>query len=116
MNKIFRVIWSKVGVIAIASSSEAEGSTAILGSEASATGAQAVAIGNFASATGSQSVTIGANTKAEGYGSISIGGDDLNTTRYQTEVQNHSRQQLRKVKPLLLLGVVLWLRAKDLLF
>ncbi|MDP0189162.1 hypothetical protein Q7278_11055, partial [Glaesserella parasuis] len=104
MNKIFRVIWSKVGVIAIASSSEAEGSTAILGSEASATGAQAVAIGNFASATGSQSVTIGANTKAEGYGSISIGGDDLNTTRYQTEVQNHSRTTTAKGKASVAIG------------
>ncbi|MDP0061206.1 hypothetical protein Q7380_10465, partial [Glaesserella parasuis] len=82
MNKIFRVIWSKVGVIAIASSSEAEGRTVVSGEGASATGEQAVAIGNLAIASGGQSIAIGADTKAEGYGSISIGGDDLKTTKY----------------------------------
>ncbi|MDG6260278.1 hypothetical protein P9J79_11120, partial [Glaesserella parasuis] len=73
MDKIFRVIWSKVGVIAIASSSEAEGRTVVSGENANATGEQAVAIGNLAIASGGQSIAIGADTKAEGYGSISIG-------------------------------------------
>ncbi|MDP0046318.1 hypothetical protein Q7467_10055, partial [Glaesserella parasuis] len=82
MDKIFRVIWSKVGVIAIASSSEAEGRTVVSGENANATGEQAVAIGNLAIASGGQSIAIGADTKAEGYGSISIGGDDLKTTKY----------------------------------
>ncbi|MFK5238008.1 hypothetical protein ACI3P8_04240, partial [Glaesserella parasuis] len=82
MNKIFRVIWSKVGVIAIASSSEAEGRTVVSGEGADARGEQAVAIGNLAIASGGQSIAIGADTKAEGYGSISIGGDDLKTTKY----------------------------------
>ncbi|MDG6326857.1 hypothetical protein P9986_04830, partial [Glaesserella parasuis] len=82
MNKIFRVIWSKVGVIAIASSSEAEGRTVVSGEGADARGEQAVAIGNLAVASGGQSIAIGADTKAEGYGSIAIGGDDLKTTKY----------------------------------
>ncbi|MDG6817476.1 hypothetical protein QA306_10515, partial [Glaesserella parasuis] len=60
-------------LIAIGSSSEAEGRTAILGAGASAGGEQAVAIGNLANASAIQSVAIGTSTKAEGYRSISIG-------------------------------------------
>ncbi|MDG6255952.1 hypothetical protein P9J84_11115, partial [Glaesserella parasuis] len=76
----FKLSLLSLVLIAIGSSSEAEGRAAILGQGASAGGEQAVAIGNLANASASQSIAIGADTKATGYGSISIGGDDLNTT------------------------------------
>ncbi|MDO9806638.1 ESPR-type extended signal peptide-containing protein, partial [Glaesserella parasuis] len=85
----FKLSLLSLVLIAIGSSSEAEGRTAILGQGASAGGEQAVAIGNLANASASQSIAIGADTKATGYGSISIGGDDLNTTKYQNS--NYSR-------------------------
>ncbi|MFW9272619.1 ESPR-type extended signal peptide-containing protein, partial [Glaesserella parasuis] len=85
----FKLSLLSLVLIAIGSSSEAEGRTAILGEGARATGEQAIAIGNLASASKSQSIAIGADVKAEGYGSISIGGDDLNTTKYQNS--NYSR-------------------------
>ncbi|MCT8556243.1 hypothetical protein KZ474_11455, partial [Glaesserella parasuis] len=65
---------------------------------------QAVVIGNLAKASKAQSIAIGANTKAEGYGSISIGGDDLKTTRYQTDVQTHSRTTTAKGKASVAIG------------
>ncbi|WP_276526202.1 ESPR-type extended signal peptide-containing protein, partial [Glaesserella parasuis] len=86
----FKLSLLSLVLIAIGSSSEAEGRTAILGAGASAGGEQAVAIGNLANASASQSIAIGADVKAEGYGSISIGGDDLNTTKYQNS--NYSRR------------------------
>ncbi|MWQ19573.1 hypothetical protein GHI36_10430 [Glaesserella parasuis] len=85
----FKLSLLSLVLIAIGSSSEAEGRTAILGEGARATGEQAIAIGNLASASKSQSIAIGADVKADGYGSISIGGDDLNTTKYQNS--NYSR-------------------------
>ncbi|MDG6364516.1 ESPR-type extended signal peptide-containing protein, partial [Glaesserella parasuis] len=69
----FKLSLLSLVLIAIGSSSEAEGRTAILGAGASAGGEQAVAIGNLANASAIQSVAIGTSTKAEGYRSISIG-------------------------------------------
>ncbi|MFW9280794.1 ESPR-type extended signal peptide-containing protein, partial [Glaesserella parasuis] len=69
----FKLSLLSLVLIAIGSSSEAEGRTAILGAGASAGGDQAVAIGNLANASAIQSVAIGADTKATGYRSISIG-------------------------------------------
>ncbi|MDE3996375.1 YadA-like family protein, partial [Glaesserella parasuis] len=79
----FKLSLLSLVLIAIGSSSEAEGRTVVSGEGANATGEQAIAIGNLAIASGGQSIAIGADTKATGYGSISIGGDDLNTTKYQ---------------------------------
>ncbi|MFK5078596.1 ESPR-type extended signal peptide-containing protein, partial [Glaesserella parasuis] len=85
----FKLSLLSLVLIAIGSSSEAEGRTVVSGEGANATGEQAIAIGNLAIASGGQSIAIGADTKATGYGSISIGGDDLNTTKYQNS--NYSR-------------------------
>ncbi|MDG6374948.1 YadA-like family protein, partial [Glaesserella parasuis] len=98
----FKLSLLSLVLIAIGSSSEAEGRTAILGQGASAGGEQAVAIGNLANASASQSIAIGADTKATGYGSISIGGDDLNTTKYQNS--NYSRTTTASGKASITIG------------
>ncbi|MCT8812990.1 YadA-like family protein [Glaesserella parasuis] len=98
----FKLSLLSLVLIAIGSSSEAEGRTAILGEGARATGEQAVAIGNLANASASQSIAIGADTKATGYGSISIGGDDLNTTKYQNS--NYSRTTTASGKASITIG------------
>ncbi|MCT8737857.1 hypothetical protein KZ332_05115, partial [Glaesserella parasuis] len=98
----FKLSLLSLVLIAIGSSSEAEGRTAILGAGASAGGEQAVAIGNLANASASQSIAIGADTKATGYGSISIGGDDLNTTKYQNS--NYSRTTTASGKASITIG------------
>ncbi|MDO9945935.1 ESPR-type extended signal peptide-containing protein [Glaesserella parasuis] len=98
----FKLSLLSLVLIAIGSSSEAEGRTAILGEGASAGGEQAVAIGNLANASASQSIAIGADTKAEGYGSISIGGDDLNTTKYENS--NYSRTTTARGKASVAIG------------
>ncbi|MCT8780550.1 YadA-like family protein [Glaesserella parasuis] len=100
----FKLSLLSLVLIAIGSSSEAEGRTAILGAGASAGGEQAVAIGNLANASASQSIAIGADTKAEGYGSISIGGDDLNTTKYQNS--NYSRRTTATGKASIAIGSI----------
>ncbi|MFK5223532.1 ESPR-type extended signal peptide-containing protein, partial [Glaesserella parasuis] len=69
----FKLSLLSLVLIAIASSSEAEGRTVVSGEGAEARGDQAVAIGNLARASAIQSVAIGTSTKAEGYRSISIG-------------------------------------------
>ncbi|MDG6817339.1 ESPR-type extended signal peptide-containing protein, partial [Glaesserella parasuis] len=98
----FKLSLLSLVLIAIGSSSEAEGRTVVSGEGANATGEQAVAIGNLARASGQQSIAIGADTKATGYGSISIGGDDLNTTKYQNS--NYSRTTTASGKASITIG------------
>ncbi|MDO9674929.1 ESPR-type extended signal peptide-containing protein, partial [Glaesserella parasuis] len=98
----FKLSLLSLVLIAIGSSSEAEGRTVVSGEGANATGEQAIAIGNLAIASGGQSIAIGADTKATGYGSISIGGDDLNTTKYQNS--NYSRTTTASGKASITIG------------
>ncbi|MCT8569686.1 YadA-like family protein [Glaesserella parasuis] len=98
----FKLSLLSLVLIAIGSSSEAEGRTVVSGESANATGEQAIAIGNLAIASGGQSIAIGADTKATGYGSISIGGDDLNTTKYQNS--NYSRTTTASGKASITIG------------
>lgn len=85
---VTRSIASARNTIAIGGGKASQIEAISIGAKSQATQTQSIAIGSESSASAAQAVTIGSNTVASGYGAISIGGDDLDTTKYQSETDN----------------------------